>query len=524
VTSNRPIVIGSGPNGLAAAFYLAKAGLAPIVLERRERVGGGAATAEIAPGFHCPVLSHEMLVHEGIVAEMRLMAHGLELLDGGPDVCAIAPDSPALVIDADAARTSQRLRDAGVNDARAWEPFRTAIAGAVAVLAPMLTVPPPDLDSPAAGDVLRLLGAGRRLRGLGRREAHRVLRWLPMPIADLLDEWFEDERLKAVVAGAGVSGTMLGPRSAGSALVLLLREAHRRLAGGRPLRARGGPGALAQAMAAAAREAGAEIRLRTAARRILAHGGRITGVVTDDGEIAASTVVSAIDPKTTVTSLMDPQDVAPEILLKFRNYRASGTVAKVNLALSALPAFAGAGRETLSGRIHIGPSLDYLERAFDHVKYGEVSDHPWLDMTIPSVLDPALAPAGAHVASIYVHCAPVRPRDSQGAAVGQRLLERSLSVLEACAPGTSRLVVGAQVITPGDLEVDHGLAGGHIFHGELAPDQLYAMRPILGFGRYAGPARGLYLCSGGTHPGGFLTGASGRLGALQVIRDNPRRS
>jgi phytoene dehydrogenase-like protein len=145
-------------------------------------------------------------------------------------------------------------------------------------------------------------------------------------------------------------------------------------------------------------------------------------------------------------------------------------------------------------------------------------------MTIPSVLDPALAPAGAHVASIYVHCAPVRPRDSQGAAVGQRLLERSLSVLEACAPGTSRLVVGAQVITPGDLEVDHGLAGGHIFHGELAPDQLYAMRPILGFGRYAGPARGLYLCSGGTHPGGFLTGASGRLAALQVIRDNPRRS
>jgi len=518
------VIIGSGPNGLAAAFYLAKAGIKPLVLERSARVGGGAITREIEPGFHCPTLSHEVLLHKRIVREMKLRKHGLELLTGEVDTCAVSPDKPAVTLYTDPARCAQGLRTLNVKDARAWQAHRTAIVRAAAVLAPVLGAPPPDIDAPGARDLLRLLNTGRRFRGLGRHEAHRLLRWLPMPVADMLDEWFEDDLLKAAVAGAGVSGTMLGPKSAGSALVLLLREAHRRLAGGHALRVRGGPGALTGAMAAAARAAGAEIREQTTVERILVRDGRVAGVIAAGQEIPATTVVSAVDPRTTLLRLIDPQDVAPDVLVKFRNYRASGTVAKVNLALSELPKFTGVvGSQTLlSGHVHVGPGIDYLERAFDHAKYGELSNEPWLDMTIPSLLDQSLAPSGAHVASIYVHCAPYRLKLGEWSSWRERVLHRTLTILERHAPGISPTVVASEVISPADLELDYGLAGGHIFHGELAPDQLYAMRPVLGYGRYAGPVRGLYLCGGGTHPGGFLTGASGRLGAAAILRDNHR--
>jgi phytoene dehydrogenase-like protein len=216
---------------------------------------------------------------------------------------------------------------------------------------------------------------------------------------------------------------------------------------------------------------------------------------------------------------VDPADLGPELRHKFENYRASGTMAKVNLALSALPAFAGVQeRDLLAGRIHIGPSLDYMERAFDHVKYGEMSEEPWLDVRIPTLLDPRLAPEGAHVASIYVHCAPRRLRAGAWDAHRDNLLERTLDVLERHAPGVRADVVAAQAITPAALEAVFGFTGGHVFHGELAPDQLFAMRPLIGYARYRTPIEGLYLCGAGTHPGGFLTGASGRLAAAEVAR------
>jgi phytoene dehydrogenase-like protein len=519
------VIIGSGPNGLAAAYYLAKAGLKPLVLERSARVGGGAITREIEPGFHCPALSHEVLLHKRIVREMKLRKHGLELVTGDVDTCAVSPDKPAVTLYTDPARCAQGLRNVNAHDARTWQGFRTAIARAAAVLAPVLGAPPPDIDDPGARDLFRLLNTGRRFRALGTHRAHRLLRWLPMPVADLLDEWFEDDLLKAAVAGPGVSGTMLGPRSAGSALVLLLREAHRRLAGGHALHVRGGPGALTGAMAAAARAAGADIREQTAVERILIRDGRVAGVIAAGREIPATTVVSAVDPRTTMLALVDPQDVAPDVLVKFRNYRASGTVAKVNLALTELPKFSGVvgGQKLLSGHVHVGPGLDYLERAFDHAKYGELSNEPWLDITIPSLLDPSLAPPGAHVASIYVHCAPHRLKEGEANGLRERVLHRTLTILERHAPGISPTVVASEVISPADLELEYGLAGGQMFHGELAPDQLYAMRPVIGYGRYAGPVRGLYFCGGGTHPGGFLTGASGRLGAAEILKSNDRR-
>jgi phytoene dehydrogenase-like protein len=509
------VIIGGGHNALVAAFYLAKAGLKPLVCERADHLGGGAVTGEIHPGFHCPTLSHEILLHQRIVRDMDLSRHGLEWIGQEVEVCSLAPDAAPLVLHHDDRRSADSLQGAGAKDAAAHAAYRSAIRGIASVLGTLLESLPPDIDRPDAADLWGLLKAGRRFRSLGRRESYRLLRWGPMPVFDLVHECFDNELLRATIAAPALSGTMLGPRSAGSALLLLLREAHRHLAGGRPLRARGGPGAVTLALAAAAREAGAEIRTGANVERIVVRDGRAAGVVVNGDQLDAVRVVSSADPKTTFLTLMDPLDLAPDFAAKVRNYRAAGTVAKVNLALSALPSF-GVETAALGGRIQVGPDLDYLERAFDHAKYGEFSAAPWLDMTIPSILDPSLAPAGGHVASIYVHYAPYHLRAGDWDSARSHLLTATLAALERHAPDVRSAIVAAQVITPAELAGIHGMAGGHIFHGELALDQLFAMRPLLGYARYTTPIQGLYLCGGGTHPGGFMTGTSGRLAAETV--------
>ncbi|HEY6359888.1 MAG TPA: NAD(P)/FAD-dependent oxidoreductase [Vicinamibacterales bacterium] len=510
------IVIGAGHNGLTAAFYLAKAGLKPLVLERRGTVGGGAITSELHPGFRVPTLSHHLLLWADIARDMALQRHGVELLKPDAEVFAPGLDGRALTVYDDPKRSADAIRPFSTSDADAYPEYRRAVGRVTGVLASLFTSPPPSIDQPGPRDIWNLLGTGRKFRSLGHRDGYRLLRWGPMPVADLMAEWFETDLLSAAVAAPGLSGTMFGPRSAGSALVLLMHETHRQLAGG-ALRVRGGPGALTLAMADAARAAGAEIRTGVPVDRILTIDERVTGVMAGGAEIAASTVVSALDPKTTFLRLMDPVDLSPEFVTQVRNFRAAGTVAKINLALSALPVFTGgADAQALSGRIHVGPGLNYLERAFDHAKYGEPSADPWLDITIPSILDPQLAPAGAHVMSIYVHYSPATLRGSDWDAAAGPLLQRVLRTIERFAPGLSSLVAATQVITPRALERDFGFHGGHIFHGELALDQLFTMRPLLGYGRYDSPIRGLYLCGAGTHPGGFMTGASGRLAAAMV--------
>ena len=515
------VVIGGGHNGLAAAHYLARAGVGTTVLERRGEVGGGAVTGLLHPGFHCPTLSHNVLLHERIVNEMDLHRHGVEFLQSAAAVFAPSPHG-AIAFDGDPARGGS-AHGLNARDAAAIGPFRDAVRTVAAVVATALESPPPRLDGPGAGDLWNLLKTGRAFRALGTRDAHRVLRWLPMPIADLVGEWFENDTLRAAIAAPGLSGTMLGPRSAGGTLVMILNEAHQQLAGGLR-RVRGGPGALTRAMATAATSAGALIRTAMPVERIVVSGGRVTGVIAGGQEIAASTVLSTLDPRTTLLRLVEPAHIGPGLMTKARNYRALGTVAKVNLALSGLPAFDGAGRggAMLAGRIHIGPGLDYMERAFDHAKYGEVSADPWLEATIPSIADPGLAPAGAHVMSIYVHYTPRHLRAGSWPASRDAVLAATLRVLERHAPGVSSLAVASQVITPEDLEQEYGLAGGHIFHGELAADQLFVMRPILGHGRYASPIPGLFFAGAGTHPGGFLTGASGRLAAREALRGRNR--
>jgi phytoene dehydrogenase-like protein len=514
------VIIGGGHNGLVAAFYLAKAGLKPLVLERRDTVGGGAVTTEIAPGFRVPALTHSTgLLWQDVAGDMDLARHGVEFLRSDAQVFAPRADGRALVLYNDVRRSADSIRALSAKDADAYPVYRAAMTRISSVIASVFASTPPSIDKPTMSELWTLLGTGRQFRALGRKDGYRLLRWGPMPVADLMHEWFETELLAAALAGAGVSGTMLGPWSAGSALVLLLREAHRRLAVGAQVK--GGPGALTHAMAAAAREAGAEIRTGATAARIIVKSERAAGVALATGEeIPARAVVSGADPKTTWLKLVDPVDLAPDFLTKVRNYRSHGTLAKINLALSGLPAFTGApGPETLSGRIHIGPEIDYLERAFDHAKYGEFSTDPWLDVSIPSILDSQLAPAGSHVMSVYVHAAPYQLRNTTWDEARNGLRRAALRALDRFAPGVERLVVAEQVITPDELERDYGLSGGHIFHGELALDQLFTMRPVLGQAQYRTPIAGLYLCGAGTHPGGFLTGGSGRNAAREVAKD-----
>jgi phytoene dehydrogenase-like protein len=524
----RVIVIGAGHNGLTAAFYLAKAGLEPLVLEQGETIGGGAVTGELHPGFRCPTLNHYVSLRSDIIADLQLARRGVEFLATPVEACAFAADGPAVVAYRDGRRTMESLRAINAQDAERYPVYRSALADTCGVLGSVLTNPAPDIDTPDIRDVWNLLNSGRRFRALGARNAYALLRWAPMPVSDFASEWFKADVVRAMVAAPAVSGTMFGPRSAGSALVLLLREATRLLSGGHA-QVRGGPGALTQAMADAARTAGANIQTGARVERVIINDGRVSGVVAAGRDFPATAVVSAIDPKTTFLNLVDPAEISPDFRGKIRSYRANGTLAKVNLALSALPSFTGLSKgpaeaahngtsEALSGRIHIGPDLDYLERAFDHSKYGELSDEPWLDITIPSVLDSSLAPAGSHVMSIYAHYAPYRLRASDWPEMKQTLLARVMATLERFAPGVGNLVLAAQVITPLELETYHGFHGGHVFHGELALDQLAIMRPLLGYSRYQSPVKGLFMCSAGTHPGGFMSGVSGRLAAHQIAR------
>jgi phytoene dehydrogenase-like protein len=353
-----------------------------------------------------------------------------------------------------------------------------------------------------------------------------LLRWAPMAIADLAQEFFETEFLQAAIAARGIFGSALGPWSSGSALLLLLRAAADADPAGGPVFSLGGIGAITEAMAAAAGNAGAEIRTHAEVREITVRHGQADGVVLSTGErIPARAVVSSADPKRTFLQLLDSSLLTPGFLRRLNNYRMQGTLAKINLALAELPTFRGlhGARQALTGAVQIGPQIDYLERAFDESKYGSFSRAPYLDFTIPSLLDPSLAPKGRHVMSVCMQYAPYKLRndswDGQRHALGKTVLQ----TLADYAPDLEGKLLGMQVITPWDLENDYALTGGHIFHGDLALDQIFTMRPMLDWARYRTPISGLYLCGSGTHPGTGLTGGSGRNAAREILKQLQRR-
>jgi phytoene dehydrogenase-like protein len=519
------VIIGGGHNGLVTAFYLAKAGFKPLVLERRSQPGGAAITEEFHPGFRCSTLAHSAgpLLPE-VIRDMQLERHGLKLITPPIGVTALSPDGRALSLYNDPKLAMAEINKFSRNDAAHYPAFKEAIDKIGRVIGEALKLTPPDIDNPNQADLWGMLKTGRALRKLGKRDMYRVLRWGPMAVADLVAEFFETELLRATVAARGIFGTALGPWSAGSSLVLLIRGAGDSHPAGSAITAAGGIGALTQAMAAAAKEAGAEIRSDSEVKEIRVKDGAATGAVLANGEeVSAKAVISNADPRRTLLELVDPTHLAPDFVMKLQHYRMPGTVAKMNLALSALPKFAGlsgdVSSEALRGRLHIGPEIDYLEQAFDESKYGGFSKRPYLEVTIPSLVDPMLAPAGKHVMSIYMQYAPFKLKNGDWANQRDALGNTVVKTLGEYAPGIAELVIDGQIITPQDLEDTYGLTGGHIFHGELALDQFFTMRPLLDWAKYRTPIRKLYLCGSGTHPGAGLTGGSGANAAREILKD-----
>jgi phytoene dehydrogenase-like protein len=525
----RVLIVGGGHNALITAFYLAKGGFKPLILERREIVGGGAITEEFHPGFRSSTLAHTVgPLRADITRDMRLDKHDLQMLHPDPRVFAPAPDGRALLFYNDHAKTAGGIARFSAKDAANYTKFAASCEEMSQVFAQIASITPPAIDSPSPEDFWNLFKTGRNIRGLGKNGIFNLLRWGPMAVADFVAEFFETELLRASVAARGIFGTSLGPWSAGSTAVLLLRAAADPHPVGSAAFPHGGLGSLTRALADAARKAGAEIRTQAEVQHIRIKNGAVASVVLADGEeISTEAVVSGVDPKRTFFNLVDPSQLDPTFALRVRNIRATGNVAKVNFALNDLPSFPAladaigpdGARQALSGRIHIGHEIDYLERAFDASKYGECSTAPYLDITIPTLLDSSLAPEGKHVLSAYVQFAPYKLKAGKWDAYRIQLSHIVTEALAIHAPNLPDLIESMQVITPQDLETIYGFTGGHVFHGELALDQLFTMRPVLDWARYKTPIRGLFLCGSGTHPGNGLTGASGANAAREIIHD-----
>jgi phytoene dehydrogenase-like protein len=525
------VIIGAGHNALTAAFYLAKAGLKPLLLERRDVVGGCAVTEEFAPGFRCSTLAHSAgAIAPQILRDMQLERRGVQWIQTEPCVFAPTPDGRSLFLYSDASKSAAEVALFSCADAEKYQQFQASLARITSVIAPLLESPPPEIDDPSLTDLLGLLKTGRGIRSLDPKDFYRLLRWAPMAIADVVAEWFTTEPLSAVVAARGIFGCAMGPWSAGTGAIFLLRAARAPVLAGSNGFVRGGLGRLTEAMAEAAREAGAEIRTGAEVAQIVVQHGAATGVTLKSGEtVEAKFVVSAVDPKRTLLGLLDPVHVGPDFLWRITNYRCPGTVAKVNLALDGVPTFTAlkesngaAGINSgaaLAGRIHIGPEIDYLERAFDASKYGAFSPHPYLEVTIPTLTDPSLAPVGKHVMSIYAQFAPYGLRAGSWDELRDALGDTVVKTLAAYAPDLPGKILHRQVLTPLDLERRYGLTQGHIFHGELALDQLFTMRPLLDWARYHTPIENLYLCGSGTHPGTGLNALSGWNAARAILKD-----
>jgi len=484
------VIVGGGHNGLVTACYLAKGGLKTLVLERREVVGGGAELDHALGPFSPQIIKDLSLRIELIEPKVRVLA----LSDDGRSLCIYNNDVDATV---------KEIEKFSAHDAKSYPEFVETFSRIGRVLAPLVSMTPPSIDHPAAADLWHLGKVGLAFRGLGKKDEYRLLRWGPMAVADLVSEWFETELLRATVAARGIHGAFAGPWSAGTSLGLLWQAAMDGSAIGSSVSVKGG---LAEALAGAAKSVGAEIRTSADVTRI--EGAKV--ILRNGEEIEARAVVSNADPRTTFLKLVDPIDLDPNFLLKIRNYRAPGVVAKVNLELSGLPEFRGVdSEEKLSGRIHIGPEIDYLERAFDASKYGEFSREPYLDIAIPS----------PNVMSIHVQFAPYKLKEGDWNTRREEFADVVIDRISHYAPNLKDLIVSRQVITPLDLENTYGLSGGHIHHGEQTLDQFFTFRPLIGWAQYRTPLNRLYLCGAGTHPGGGLTGIPGANAALEIARD-----
>jgi phytoene dehydrogenase-like protein len=520
------IVIGAGHNGLVAAAYLAKGGRRVLVLERQDRVGGAAVTEELFPGFHFSTCADGGgYLSPEVRRDLALDSNGLKIHAADPVVFAPQPDGSHLTIWRDTARTAKEIEAFSKKDAARYPDFVALMQKLAGVVGGLMRIAPPDLPELAWGDLRSLVKLAGPVRKLGRKNLNELLRVLPMPVADLLNEWFESEVLKGAIAASGVRNITWGPQEAGTAYTLLYDWALSdtglfRSAGV----VSGGMGALTKTIAQAARSFGVEIQTGAGVERVAIEEGRAVGVQLENGEAhTAKVIASNADPRTTFTRLVDPLIQSAKLARHVRNIKYRGSAARIHLALREIPEFnALRGGDTatyLSGPIQISPSMMYLQRAYDCVKYGEYSQKPYLDILIPSLSDPTLAPSGQHVMSITAKFAPNELRVGDWAERREAFTEVVLDTLAEYAPKIRDVIAHRKTLVPPDLEAEFGLPEGNPNHGEMTLDQFFHMRPIPGYARYRTPFPGLYLCGAGTHPGGGVTGIPGQNAAREILRD-----
>jgi phytoene dehydrogenase-like protein len=517
------IVVGGGHNGLVNAAYLARAGRKVLVLERRHVLGGAAVTEEVFPGFRFSVCSYVVsLLRPEIIRELDLPRHGLEILP--LDGTFTPMEGNYLWRMNDHSRSRREIYRHSAVDAEAYDEYGKAMVDMARFVKPILSMVPPDPWRADLPGYNRMYGLLRRFQKLPRRDQHNLIQLMTTSAVDLLDRWFETDVLKATMSASGIIGTFLGVRSPGTAYVLLhhymgeIDGAFRSWGF-----ARGGTGAISEAIASAAREAGVTIRTEAPIERIKVANGRATGVVLAGSgqEIDAGLVVSSLDPHLTFLKLMDAQSLPDDFLAGVRQYKLRGSSGKVNMALSGLPDFTclpGNGAH-LRGAVSISPGVEYMERAYDDAKYGDFSKRPYIDMVIPTLTDPSVAPPGQHILSCFVQYAPYKLREGTWDEKREAFGDTVVDTISQYAPNLKSLILHRQVLTPLDLEREWGLTEGNIFHGELSLEQLFFLRPVAGWARYRTPVKGLYMCGSATHPGGGIMGAPGRIAALEILKD-----
>jgi phytoene dehydrogenase-like protein len=517
------IVIGAGHNGLTAAAYLARAGRKVLVLERRHVVGGAAVTEEIFPGFKYSVCSYVVsLLRPEIIRELQLAQHGLEILPLDGTFTPMLNGDYLWRVN-DHARTFREISRHSRADAELYDEYGRAMVEMGRFAKDILSMTPPDPFSKRLKDIRPLIDLLNRFRALPDLDRHNQLQLLTMSAVDFLDQWFETDVLKATMSASGIIGTFLGVRSPGTAYVLLhhymgdIDGAFRSWG-----LSKGGTGRVSEAIAAAARSFGAEIRLEAPVKHIMVKDGDANGVVLDNGDyFLASAILSSVDPRMTFMKMVGENSLPPEFAADIRNYKFRGSSGKVNLALDGLPDFTckpGAGPH-LRGAVSISPSIDYMERAFDEAKYGRYSTRPYVDIVIPSLTDPSVAPPGKHVMSCFVQYAPYDLRGGSWDDEREKFGDAVVDAISQFAPNLKDRILHRQVLTPLDLEREFGLSEGNIFQGELTLEQLFFLRPAPGWASYRTPIRRLYLCGSATHPGGGIMAAPGRNAAMRVMKD-----
>ncbi|WP_119458570.1 phytoene desaturase family protein [Rhodospirillaceae bacterium SYSU D60014] len=517
------IIVGGGHNGLVCAAYLGTAGLKVLVLEAAAQLGGAAVTREFHPGYRASAVAHLLhLLHPRVIADLKLTQHGLAFAATDLPTTALLPDGDRLTLAADPAASRTALARFSPHDAEALPAFTERFNRLAAALGRFLLKTPPQISAAQWQDRRTLLEFALSLRRLGRRDMRELTRIIGMNAADLLDDNFESDALKGVFALDSVLGGFLGPKSPNSVFNLLYRAAGN-VAGRQNglIQPKGGMGAVTAALASAASAAGVELRTGAPVEWIRIADGRAVGVVLESGrEISARHILSSADPRRTFLTLVGPEHLDTGFVRHVRGIHMNGCAAKIHLALDGLPEAWQADPEMTAGRLVVAPSIDFMERAFDDAKYGRVSEAPALEVTVPSLHDSALAPAGGHVLSIVAQFAPYQLRETVAEAARDQIAARVLAALGTVAPDLPDRVRAQEVLTPQDLERQFRLTGGHWHHGEMSLDQVFLLRPVGGFQQYRTPIDGLYLCGAGAHPGGGVSGAPGANAAREVLKDH----